>query len=125
MPIPRPVSARAWAGTGPTLLARIRDNTGAYPTQAGLTEISYIVTNKDTDTEVETGTMIIGDVIYDTLQTNNPLWVIDTTGYNFRYAMASTQIPDPGHYRIDIKITPVLGSPFFLVFDIEVMKTYA
>ena len=101
-----------------TCMARITDTSGSAITQASVSSIAYSVfdlTSGAPDTATSTGTPTVADALYDTLQTDTA-WTAaggDSTGYNFRYVLPASAVPDGGHlYLVEYWITPTTGDPF-------------
>ncbi len=97
-----------------TLLARIRIDgitTGVQTAVSSITWDAYSV--DDLNTAVTSGTLTVGDVTYDTLQTDGR-WTEDTTGYNFRHDISNAVFTTPGRYRIQHQITTTSGRVFNL-----------
>ena len=108
-----------------TLLARIKGASGGYLTQDALTSITYAVHDTADGAEIGTGTLTIADVVYDTLQLDD-LWDEDQTGYNFRWDVNPTLIPEGDkHYRFEITFTPSSGFAFKVVYDVETEGVYS
>lgn len=88
-------------------MARIETLSGSNITQASLASIAYSVWPQSNPNSISSGTLTISAVIFDTLQTNYN-W--DTTrypnGYNFRWIVPSTLIPnDDEVYRFKLLFT--------------------
>ena len=83
----------------------------------------------DTEATVDSGTLTIANVVFDTLQTTalDPWWTADSTGYNFGWLVpATTMIVGGIPYNIDLTFTPTAGaaSAFGVVFRLETIKRY-
>ncbi len=110
-----------------TLLARVTGNAGTNITQASLTSITYAVYDRSVNpvTAVNTGTLTIASVVYDTLQTTDDRWDVDTTGYNFAYTFPGTLFPSGNReYRVEVKFTPTSGEAFPLWADLRTMEGF-
>lgn len=101
-----------------TVLARItaRDGTGATQAsgrklikQADVSAIAVKVFDVSNDNAVTlTATPAASAVIFDTLQTD---WDADSTGYNFKYNIATTAFPTGGNtYKFEVSITTTGGT---------------
>ncbi len=116
------IKGKIWEDGGAQLMARVVGQSAANITQASLTSIACKIFDLDgatPTTAVDTSTLTVSSVVYDTLQTD-ARWTTDTTGYNFRHAPAYTIFTTGGHrYRIEYKFTPVSGDPFFVVFQLQ------
>lgn len=103
------------AGSGSVFLARIRNSSGSYLTQATTTSIACTVYDITTGTAVSssTPTVTVAASVYDTLQTGSPPWTKDSTGYNFRHAMPATAFATAGKvYQVSYVVTPTSGEVF-------------
>lgn len=100
--------------TGAVIMARVYGNAGTAITQASLSSIVckvYDLTNGDT--LIATRTLVIASVVFDTLQTSDPRWTEDDTGYNFLDVVEATNFPEGGRtYRLEYKFTPASGQVF-------------
>ena len=122
--------ATAFEDTGVTLMNRVYGNSGAVITQAGLTAISFKCYQHDTKedainaaggTLITSGTLVIADTVFDTLQTASP-WDInkDATGYNFKYASPAADRTVGGKWhRYEIIFDPTTGADFAVVWVVE------
>ena len=108
--------------SGVRWMARILGQSGSAIVQADVSSIAYSVYDKsDTSTATTTGTLTVGDVIYNTLQTDSR-WGKDATGYNFGWNVpASIFAAGNKTYRIEVKITPSSGEAIHIVRDFPVV----
>lgn len=117
------------ANSGVTCMGRIYGNAGTLITQASLSAITYAVTiiaEDDTETDGTTGTLTISSVVFDTLQTSDPRWSVDSTGYNFLAtipASAFTRANGGLRHRVDIEFTPSSGEAFVITYQSRPIKT--
>lgn len=127
------------------LLARILGADGEPVVQASFTNIKYEVwsipvpleerrgdwttkfVNVDIPAnEVNETAMVIADVIFDTLQTDDR-WTVDTTGYNFAFEAPAATLPASDledypqipWYNVVVKFTPAVGEVFFAQFNLQ------
>lgn len=121
MPAPSIHRAQAFEDSGISLMARIVGVNSTNITQAELSSVSYSVY----DTASPSTGLVVGSVlttsavVFDTLQTP-AAWNTDVTGYNFRYDVASTELPAGSKkYRIEFKFTPASGQPFHTAWEIS------
>lgn len=125
----------AYEQHGFVILARIYGQTNALIQQSSVSTIEYDVWRIGAERSFEQragltqqqfqetpikvsgpDSLVVGDTVFDTLQTGEP-WTVDDTGYNFAAAMpASTleaipkgEYPVARRYQIAIEITPVVG----------------
>jgi hypothetical protein len=116
------VKAVVWEDGGATVLARVLGNSGAAITQASLTGISYKVFDLQSatpDTAIATGTVTVATSVFDTLQTD-AIWSADSTGYNFKHALAATCFPNGDRtYRVEYLFDPASGENFWLVCELS------
>jgi hypothetical protein len=116
-----------WEDAGCTFLARIRNTTGSYITQATLSSIAWKVFDLDSatpNTATASGTCTIASTVYDSLQTEADVWTKDGTGYNWKYTMAASNFPDGNNgttlqrrYRVEFLFTPTSGEVFYHVVE--------
>ena len=66
------------AGSGATLMARLRGNAGQLVTQASLTSISYTVTDLTAGTVSSPVTVSVAACVFDNLQQGDPRWSKDS-----------------------------------------------
>jgi len=86
------------------LLARVRDDTGNPATTNSFDSCTYhIYESPDKVTELSNGSLVIGDVFHDTLQTG-PKWNRDSEGYNFEWNISTSKLPLAGEaiYWIEV-----------------------
>jgi hypothetical protein len=104
--------------TGWTALARLELPSGALATQAGISAISYTVHNGSTQTA--SGTIAVASAVFDALQGVNyadARWNADAVGYNFRFEFPASAFPSAGKdYQVEVKVTPVSGEQFHVIF---------
>lgn len=133
------------AGSGVTLIARLRGNAGQLVTQASIAAISWQASNLTTGAVAGSGTLMPAQVIYDALQQTDPRWTLDSAaqpgvdgswGYNFLATLpASTFAPSilaappltpapASVFRIDVKFTPVSGEPFYVSFQAQAVPVF-
>ncbi len=109
------------ANGGVFCMGRIYGNAGTLITQASISSIAYYVytvTNLGVETSVGSGSLTVSTSIYDTLQTTDPRWTKDTTGYNFAATIPASLWTGGGlKNRISVKFTPVSGEVFVQTFE--------
>ncbi len=122
------ISGTIWEDTGPRLMARVVSVDGSAMLQSSVSSISYGVFDLSVGsppTQVASGTLTVGTVVYDTLQTD-ARWTKDTTGYNFGWSAPASIFPKGGRkYQVEIKIVPTSGENFFLIFLITSKEVYS
>jgi len=114
------------------LLARVVGYDAAPVVQADISAIEYTIFElDDTDATVRTPvdgheavSLIVADVIFDTLQTDG-VWTADAEGYNFLHIVdiTSTQAftTVEKQYLVEFSLTPVAGQPILVRFRISVI----
>lgn len=97
---------------GVVLLARVEDHDGNLLTQAATTSIAWeVFDTSDNDASVDSGSLTVADVIFDTAQSGGN-WPY-TDGYTFRWDMPATNLPNGGRrYVVEIMATPASGEVF-------------
>ena len=79
-----------WEDSGYTVLARILGHDGSAITRSDVASIAWVTRERTIpDTIVDSGTLVVADTVYDSLQTSDDRWSRDTTGFNFAVAMAA------------------------------------
>jgi hypothetical protein len=71
--------------------------------------------------------LVIADVIFNTLQTSDDRWDLDSTGFNFLYETKATDLPSGGRkFRFEFEFTPAddATDPFFGVFEVPTLSLY-
>jgi hypothetical protein len=114
------------------LLARVVGQAGANIVPADLSAVHYTVyllDDQDADgrTAVANHTNValtVADCIFGTLQTD-PIWTIDTTGYNFRHVVSVSTHPAftiaGRNYLVEYRLTPVAGETILVRFRLNVI----
>lgn len=115
--------------------ARVQNDAGDDITQADVAAIEYAVFDVDVEAPVPNadgsidaveyeqtaeGDIDPEDCIFDTLQP----WDVDGDGYNFSFVVPAAAFPDKSIYRIDFKITPTEGEPYYVKFNNVTDKTF-
>lgn len=122
-----PVQA-VFEDSGAYLMARIRGTSGAYISQASLGSPGGInlrvyeesvvpeTDAEDDDAVVATRNLTVADCVFDSLQTSDPRWTADTTGYNFLMEILPADLPKGGKtYRFELKFTNASGKVWHVV----------
>lgn len=104
--------------TGPVLLARVTLNTGDYITADDFGTITYVVSKGGT--EIDSDSLTVGDVVEDTLVTDDDRWTEDTTGYNFIWDAPYTLFADQGTFKVVVTFTPASGNPVKAIWYVVV-----
>lgn len=93
-----------------SLMGRLRQPTGANATQASISTIAWAMFDlEDESTAVQSGSLVVADTIFDTLQTDS-IWEEDNTGYNFKHYVASSNFASPNRrYRVEYTIAWASG----------------
>lgn len=115
------IKATVWEDGGATNMARLKAD-GANVTQSVISSISYSVFDLDGSspgTAVDSGSLTVANVIFDTLQTDGR-WTADDTGYNFRHTIgASTLAEGNRRYLVEYIFTPSSAEVFPAVFELH------
>lgn len=93
------------------VMARILGHAGVNITQASLTSIACKV--YDGTTEVAAPAVVVADSVFDALQTSDPRWTKDATGYNFAFTVPASAFPSGDKvYLVKFTFDPVTGDNF-------------
>lgn len=107
--------------SGAVLMARIVNDLGVAVVQADISSLTCKVYNNETGTLITSPTLSVGSTIYNTLQTP-AAWTADSTGFNFAASLAGSCWPEGGVvYRVEVKVTPASGNPYYLVWDLQAL----
>jgi hypothetical protein len=131
---------------GATCMARILGNLGTPITRASIASITYNVQDLNTLLSTGNGVLTPANVIFDSLQQNDPRWDKDSAvrsgkdgqwGYNFLNLFSRTLFPafdvdnttspptvKPHRYRIDVTFVPVSGENFLAMFEGIALPTW-
>jgi hypothetical protein len=117
------IKGRVIANSAAVLLARVQTATGAYLLPTDVTSITVSVIDQYTGTilSVLTGTPA---VVYSSLQLD-ARWAEDAVGYNVAVTVPGTAWTTAGKYRVEAKVTPTSGTPFYLLWDLQATITYS
>lgn len=104
-------------------MARIQGADASNITQATTSAITLAVFKNANTTATYTASLTVADVVYDSLQTDSR-WS-GSTGYNFRYAVVAS-VFDAGDatYRLEFKFTPITGSQYFVIYEIDTVEVF-
>lgn len=116
-------------GSGMPLMARILKTDGSSDPilQADIDTIEYHYFDEaDPSTDLAaTPAIVVADVIFDILQLDE-FWDADDIGYNFRYDIPAAELINGNRtYRYEFKITPLVGEPFIILYEIETVSVYS
>jgi hypothetical protein len=115
-----------------TLLARVVGAGGENVLPADINAVKYsvyLLDDQDADSrtavaEHANATLTVADVIFGTLQTD-PIWTVDTTGYNFRHVLDVSAHPAFAvagrRYLVEYQLTPAVGQMILVRFRINVI----
>jgi hypothetical protein len=114
------------------LMDRIYGTSATVVTQATISSIAYKITRMDTESTVDSGSLVVATVIFDTLQTaewleDDKVTAIDSTGYNFGWWVTADKLTVGGiQYIADVTFTPTTGTGynFSTAFRLETKKRY-
>lgn len=111
----------AWENGALAVMARVLNISGVAITQASFGTITCDVYDLTDRSQTGDLTVTVSSAVYDTLQTGDPRWTLDTTGYNFLYMIAGTAFPEGDRtYQVEFTFNPSSGSPFYLVGRVQV-----
>tara|TARA_R100000655_G_scaffold11743_6_gene27022 strand:+ start:1670 stop:2047 length:378 start_codon:yes stop_codon:yes gene_type:complete len=119
-----PTRATIYEDTGITCMARILGDDAAAITQSTTSAITVAVFKNASTTATYTASLTVADVVFNSYQTD-ARWDLDSTGYNFRYAVISS-VFDEGDatYRVEFKFTPTSGSQYFVVYMVDTVEIF-
>lgn len=107
-------------------MARVIGPDATTVTSTMISGVTYSVydTAEPSTALVSESTLTLGNVLYDTLQTD-ARWSRDSAGYNFRYDVQSTELPQgKKKYRFEFRFAPVSGQPFHTVWEVTTVDLY-
>lgn len=130
-PLVRQIKIRE--GDAVKLMARVVGprNTALTRSQvSAITWAAYDLKSNTSRAAIDSGTLTVNSVIYDTLQTtaDDAAWEEDETGYNFAYQfpadLFSRSGGGSGRFRLEIRGVPAAGEKFWIgVWDVTVVET--
>jgi hypothetical protein len=112
----------AHEGSNFSLLGRITYGNG-FATQADVAAITWKAFEVNDQTTVyANGTLVIADVVFDSLQTGDLRWKKDAVGFNFLHTHAY-DVFDPGRYLVEYTVTWSAGGQVVLrpIFNVRVI----
>lgn len=130
MPIADDVKGKVFRHGSAVMMARVVNSLGQNLNRASVSTIEYTVyeltTSDPTGLSAVTGhndvTLVVGDVIYDTLQ-NDDSWNVDEVGFNFRHEIdvsTNEAFPDAGKvYQVRYELMPVTGQKTVFRFQLR------
>lgn len=109
---PRIIEDKFYEGGSPSLLARVLDSTGEAATSASFASCTYSIYDYDDSTPLATGSLTVGTVIEDTLQTGDDRWTEDNVGWNFLWQIpaALLSLADRATYWIEVVFLDSAGA---------------
>lgn len=121
------ISASVFEDSTFFLLARVLGTDGTAIQQADVNSITYKIFNLSVDstTPDSSGTLTVGDSIFDTLQTD-ARWDVDSVGYNFRWQILSNVLTNPNcTYQIEVIFTSGANENFPAVWEVATVGLYS
>lgn len=102
----------AWEDTPLTIMARVVGADQDALVKADIASIAVKVFDAANTQISTTLAPVVGDAIFDTLQTDYG-WDEDSTGYNFRYEVPASYFPTGGvRERVEVVVTATSGGVF-------------
>lgn len=122
-----PLRCTVWENQSLVVFARIANISGDYITQATITSIAGGTYDLDDGSAVATFSVVVGSSVFDTLQTGDARWTVDSTGYNFRHTVPGTALPEGDkRYQVEIVLTPTGGAdPIPLIVWAKTREVYS
>ena len=116
-----------YEGAPGTVLCYVTGHDGAVITQASTSSIAYSVVDvRRPNTVVASGTIVVADTVFDSLQTSDARWTVDDTGFNFAWAQPAAIVPDGGKtYQVEITFTPATGSAIPYPYRLKTHEIYS
>jgi len=112
--------------TDATFMSRIIGDDGDYIKQDdfnGSGTITYTVFKDGTTDSIVNDSLDETAVIFNTLQTSDDRWTVDTTGYNFKTSLAAAVFSGgDGTYRLEVKFVTDDSDQFFVVFKVVTVE---
>jgi len=116
--MPSVYGAEIYEDGTPVILARITGTANTAITQGTVSSIAYTITDTSTNTVVDSGSLTVANVVYDTLQTD-AVWTNDSTGYNFKWLPSASSFPTGGvTYAVELQITASGGEKIQVPFSL-------
>lgn len=116
--MPSVYGAEIYEDGTPVILARITGAANTALTQGSVSAIAYTITDTSTSTVIDSGTLTISNVIYNSLQTD-AVWTHDATGYNFKWSPSASSFPTGGvTYAVELQITATGGEKIQVPFSL-------
>jgi len=114
-----PVRGSCWEGCNFTCMARMVGDDNTAIIQSSVSSIAGKVFDKDDASDTGTAlTVAVATSIFNTLQTDDR-WTEDVTGYNFRFTVPGSAIPDGGKaYLVEFVFTMADESTEAAVFEV-------
>ncbi len=106
------------------LLARVADIEGELITQGSVSSVTLTVINTRTDEVTYTGYPVVEDCIYDELQLDGR-WGKDSVGYNVAVVIPGIAFDMATSYQAELKITPIEGDAFYVLYELQSIRTYS
>lgn len=107
------------------LLARVLATDGTPMQQASVSSIACRVFDVQQNTQSGNPTLTVAGTIFNSLQTDAK-WTADSTGYNVAVPLDGTNFPAGNTvYRVEVKITPVGATAFYLLWDVQSTLIYS
>ncbi len=90
-------------------------------------DLGQLVVPEGEDAETYTGTTLDpADVLYSTLQTGYRATQGGLEdGFNLRIDAHGSYWPEAGKYQIEVKVTPNVGDPFYLLWDLKALNIFS
>lgn len=130
MAIAKDIHAVVFRNATATFMARVENSVGEAIVQASLAAVRYSVFQLDRDDPNEMtvvaghddAALVVGEVVFDTLQTDES-WTVDATGYNFRHELDVSTNEAFGVagevYQVRYELTPVAGQKIVFRFKVR------
>ncbi len=113
-------------GQGLTCISRVIGNNGQAIVRADIQSIACkVISVTGGGTTAATPAIVVASVVFNSLQTGDPRWTGDTTGYNFLHVIPASAFATPqADYKIQYVFTPATGEPFAIGFAAKTSRIF-
>jgi hypothetical protein len=122
--------AKVFENSSAVLLARVVGQDGNPIVTADVDAMTLYIFDGETPINgtggVELDVDATDSIISDSLVTDDPRWDVDEDGFNVEIPIDGENFPDGNKtYRVEVKVEPVDGGAFYLVWDVTTIEIQA